>query len=131
DGRQRQVKVWRQALPPFAFVVFSLSGCASSPQLRQRIESIKELTLKAERQGARRCAPRALAYAQAHLEFAQLFLEHGAGRQLEGHLRTSELNAQAARLQSPAEHCADERPLSSDQDGDGIPDTEDRCPQSA
>jgi hypothetical protein len=53
-----------------------------------------------------RCAPRQLAIARSHLEFAELERQQGFNSRAEYHLRVASQHARAAKLLSPPEHCA-------------------------
>lgn len=109
-------------------------GCARANTLQGRIEGLRDLVVQAERNGAYRCAPRQLALAEAHLEFAATDLAQTDLRDAEAHFTIAEVNAKAALGLSPPEHCAPrqvtvvERSTPQDRDGDGIPDDEDACP---
>jgi OmpA-OmpF porin, OOP family len=103
-------------------------GCDKAPELRGRIASLHELTAEAERNGAMKCAPRELALARAHTEFADLELRKGVLHRAEAQIKRAELNAAAAELQSPPEHCG---AGSADRDGDGHPNHADKCPDVA
>ncbi|MDQ3033778.1 MAG: OmpA family protein, partial [Myxococcota bacterium] len=78
------------------------------------------------------CAPRELATAQAHLEFADVELDQGDLGRAQEHFALAEPNARAALRMSPPERCLpqDEAPppQPGDRDGDGILDPDDRCP---
>jgi len=109
--------------------LLALTGCDKAPELRGRIASLHELTAEAERNGAMQCAPRELALARAYTEFADLELRKGVLHRAEAQVRRAELNAAAAQLQSPAEHCSSDK--TADRDGDGRPDNADECPDQA
>lgn len=110
------------------FVLLS-AACDKAPQLRGRIAGLQEITDEAERNGAKQCAPRELALARAHMEFADLELSKGALHRAEAQTQRAELNAAAAHLQSPAEYCAAGQ--AGDRDGDGYPNALDSCPDQA
>jgi outer membrane protein OmpA-like peptidoglycan-associated protein len=111
-----------------------LAGCTKAPALHGRIDGLRDIVEQAARNGAYRCAPRELAQARAHLEFAETELEQGSPSRAEEHFRVAEPNARAAYRLSPAERCAPrkvkvaERPEPGDRDGDGYPDPKDECP---
>lgn len=111
-----------------------LAGCTGSSVLRGRISGTREIADEAERNGARNCAPRELAMAHTHLEFAETELLQGNPTRAEEHFRIAEPNARAAlRLTSP-ERCLEQDepppppPRPGDRDGDGLTDDVDRCP---
>jgi OmpA-OmpF porin, OOP family len=111
--------------------VAMLGACASAPALRGRVLGLEDVVQKAEASGAKRCAPRELALAQAHLKFAALELDQGSMSQAEDHLALAEPNARAALAASPAGRCTDTPVVTAtDRDGDGIPDTADKCPDA-
>jgi len=121
--------------PRRAFVAFLAaaalvaSSCSSGPVLRGRIDGLNGVVLKAEQNGAMRCAPRELALAKSHLRFATTDLEQGAAVDAERHLAIAEPNAQAAFTLSPVEKCTTESlARDGDRDGDGISDGFDKCP---
>lgn len=95
---------------------------------------MRELARQAEANGARNCAPRELALAQAHIEFADVELDQGDVRRAEEHFALAEPNARAALRMSPPERCLPRPepppppPAPGDRDGDGILDPDDRCP---
>lgn len=77
----------------------------------RRLESPAVRRLETElariaRNGAARCAPRALALARAHLAFARIELRQGDGARARMHLDESALQAAAASRLSPALRCA-------------------------
>ncbi len=114
----------------FALLVLVLAGCGAAQAVNTRLDALHDVIVSAERQGARRCSPRALATAQAHEDFARLELQRGELARAQAHLRIAEPNAKAARDGSPSARCAGggtER-FVGDRDHDGIPDERDRCP---
>ena len=113
--------------------LFVVLGCGAPGLLSARLDALREVVLSAERQGAMRCSPRALAMAQAHEDFARAELRRGELTRAEAHLRIAEPNARAARDGSPATRCAasGETRAIDDRDRDGVPDAQDRCPAVA
>lgn len=122
-------------------LVSTAVGCAKGSMLRGRIDGLTDVVEQAERNGAYRCAPRELALAQAHLEFARTELVQGDANRAEEHFAIAEPNGRAAFRLSPAARCAPrgvviaERPeqpapppLPGDRDGDGYRDPDDSCP---
>ena len=110
------------------------SSCAAGPVTRGRIDGLSAVVKKAEESGAKRCAPRELALAKAHLAFAETRLDQGKLDNAQSHLDIAEPNAHAALANSPAERCADTPTPTvvareGDRDGDGILDTFDSCPE--
>lgn len=108
--------------------LFLLCGCGAVATTQGRIDGLKDVIAQAEQQGARACAPRQLAVARAHLEFADAELAQGHISRAEEHLRLAEPSAQAALTQSPQDRCGETPPVQ-DTDRDGILDPNDRCPE--
>src|SRR5689334_8568814 len=119
-------------LVPAVFVV--MHGCAEAPKLRGQIAGLEKIAEQAERNGAIRCAPRELATAKSHLEFAKIELEQGYVSKAKEHIWLAGPNATAADFLSPPQYCAERQfveaptPAPGDRDGDGYLDTEDKCP---
>ncbi len=109
-------------------------GCGQASVLRGRIHGTQEIVDEAERNGARVCAPRELAVARAHLEFAERELLEGSPGRAQQHFDLAEPNARAALRMSPPERCLPQEeappppPAPGDRDGDGILDPDDQCP---
>jgi outer membrane protein OmpA-like peptidoglycan-associated protein len=125
-GRARSNARWGLAL------TIALLGCASAPAMQGRISALRESLDQADRNGARRCAPRELALGRAHAEFADRELAEGHMSRAEDHLLVSDANARAAITLSPPDRCAPRAVVVAtgpgDRDGDGILDPDDRCP---
>ncbi len=116
-----------------AVVLASLASCSQVPTMRGEIEGLSKVAEQAERNGAMRCAPRELAMAKSHLEFASVELDQGFFLRAREHLQIAEANAHAAYDLSPPQKCSErgfvEEPAPiGDRDGDGIPDNVDKCP---
>jgi OOP family OmpA-OmpF porin len=107
----------------------ALTGCTQSYMREGRIAGLREIALKAREQGAYRCAPQELALAETHLEFAANDLAQGDAARAEEHMTLGEANARAALNLSPEKECKNPKP--GDRDQDGIPDSDDRCPDRA
>lgn len=113
-------------------------SCADTAKMRGQIAGLEKISDQAERNGAVRCAPRELALAKSHLEFARLELDQGSAVRARSHLRLAEPNAHAASFLSPPQFCAERQfveapepepePAPGDRDGDGYLDPDDRCP---
>jgi outer membrane protein OmpA-like peptidoglycan-associated protein len=105
-------------------------GCASGPVARGRVAGLERVVAQAEKNGAKKCAPRELALAKSYLEFAAVDLDQGEMSNAQAHLDLAEPNARAALAESPAAKCqefaVEAKP--GDRDGDGIPDGDDACP---
>jgi OOP family OmpA-OmpF porin len=125
---------WRRfgAGASLAFLASSLS-CSQAAVLRGRIAGLNDDVKKAEANGAKRCAPRELAMAQSHLDFASVELDQGEVSHAEAQLAIAEPNAHAALAESPPERCLDKPappPVveeDKDTDGDHIMDSKDQC----
>lgn len=119
-------------LVPLLIALLVFAGCDRAPQLRGRISALKQLADQAEKNGAMRCAPRALAMTRAHVQFAEMELREGSLSEATEHVTRAERNAEAALLLSPTDHCTDAPragpPEPGDQDGDGYLDPQDSCP---
>jgi outer membrane protein OmpA-like peptidoglycan-associated protein len=116
------------------------SACAEGPALRGKIAGLETTVDDAEKNGAMKCAPRELALARSHLEFARIDLDEGELWEAQAHLAKAEPNAKAAFQMSPADRCTSREfvevaeqpkkeapPPDTDSDGDGIMDSRDQC----
>jgi outer membrane protein OmpA-like peptidoglycan-associated protein len=102
------------------------AGCVAA-QLDGRTTGIKETIARARAQGAYQCAPKELALAESHVDFARVELAAGNYYVARSDADIAEKNARLALALSPKERC-NPAPRPRDRDGDGIPDKEDRCP---
>ncbi|MDR0966532.1 MAG: OmpA family protein [Myxococcales bacterium] len=121
-------------VPCLAFVV---GGCVSGSALRARGQVIQAEVDRARANDAYRCAPRELALAEAHLDFADGEYSEGNSLRAQEHMDIAEKNAREAVYLSrdcgPKKVFIAEAPPvlrieHNDRDGDGIPDNEDACP---
>jgi outer membrane protein OmpA-like peptidoglycan-associated protein len=108
------------------------AGCPGS-QLKSELLGIKQQIETARQNGAYFCAPRELAMAEAHHDFAEAELRYGNYFPAKEHAETAEKNAKEAVEKSPRGQCVHtERPKPpprpGDRDGDGILDNVDKCP---
>lgn len=111
-------------------VAFSAS-CGMVPRMRGDIDGLRKVAEQAERNGAMRCAPRELALAKSHLQFAEIELGQGVFPRAKEHLEIALANAHAAYDLSPPERCAERgfvEEAPKDRDGDGLLDPNDKCP---
>lgn len=112
--------VWIAAMTPI------LASCTQGAVLRGRVNGLATIVENAERNGAIKCAPRELALAKSHLRFAEVDLDQGQLASAEAHVTLADPNANAALALSPADKCGGR--IEGDRDGDGNPDTTDKCP---
>lgn len=112
-----------------------LASCGQVSVMRGNIDGLTKVAEQAERNGAIRCAPRELALAKSHLEFATVELDQGFWTRAKEHLDIAEANAHAAYDLSPPQKCAERGfvedappPKPGDRDGDGYLDPDDKCP---
>jgi outer membrane protein OmpA-like peptidoglycan-associated protein len=123
----------------FAGLLLISQGCAETAKLRGGIEAAKVKVKQVEANGAYVCAPKELALAQAHLEFAQLEISQGKGSRAREHFAIAMENLTAADEKSPPDKCAGPSVIVSeplppeciDNDGDRICADVDRCPDQA
>jgi outer membrane protein OmpA-like peptidoglycan-associated protein len=101
----------------------ALVGCAGA-ELDQRARQLRLTLRQARSAGAYQCAPRELAVAETHADFAERALEAGDYFGAKGHLAVADSSAQRAIANSAPDRCQGE-----DSDHDGIPDRVDRCPK--
>lgn len=106
------------------FVCSLATACVDTNVLKGQINGLSQIAGDAKNNGADRCAPRELALAESHLRFAQIELAQGFPAAAEKHVLIANSNARAAFALSPPDRCV----LIQDRDGDGIPDSEDKCP---
>jgi OmpA-OmpF porin, OOP family len=102
------------------------SGCAGL-QLEQNVRQVRAIAKEARDNGAYKCAPRELALAETHLEFASNELDQGDYFRARDHLQIADENARLAHRLSPRDKC-NAPPKPGDKDGDGILDNVDKCP---
>jgi outer membrane protein OmpA-like peptidoglycan-associated protein len=110
-----------------------LAGCASGPRLRATSSALEGRATEAKQRGAVQCAPREVALAEAHLDFAQTELELGRAGRAEEHLAVADENLRVAQELCAAKPPAAKPPepkkaAPTDTDGDGVPEAIDRCP---
>ena len=118
----------RRRLAIGSAVLFLLLGCAGQ-DLAIRANGVRAGLHKARENGAYKCAPRQLALSEANVEFAERELDRGEYFRALDYVEIAEANArQALRLSKDA--CGKPPPPAHplDTDGDGIPDTLDKCP---
>jgi OOP family OmpA-OmpF porin len=94
-----------RALSPLVGVALVGSACGGAGLDRQ-IAGVAERLSAIETNGAMRCAPRELAIARSHLEFAQLEEEQGFRSRAQQHLDVAVENIAAASVLSSSGRCA-------------------------
>jgi OmpA-OmpF porin, OOP family len=131
----RRPRPWRGAIALATLAAVALSGCAGA-ELEGKASALRAVIQAARDNGAYRCAPRELALAEAHTEFAEQDLSEGNYYRAKEELAIADRNARAAIKLSPREKCNPGVAIAqqelvvtvSDRDGDGIPDDVDLCP---
>ncbi|HVX94997.1 MAG TPA: OmpA family protein [Polyangia bacterium] len=107
------------------------TGCAGL-QLADNVRQVHAIAKEARDNGAYKCAPRELALAETHLEFASVELDQGDYFRARDHLQIADENARLAHRLSPRDKCnAHTPPKPGDKDHDGILDPVDKCPTEA
>jgi outer membrane protein OmpA-like peptidoglycan-associated protein len=106
-----------------ASLVALVGGCAGL-QLKSNVREVRAIAKEARDRGAYKCAPRELALAETHAEFAMSELDQGDYFRARDHLRIADRNAREAY--NMALRCAPKEP--GDRDHDGILDNVDKCP---
>jgi OOP family OmpA-OmpF porin len=114
-----------------AHLVHLVAGCAGSA-VRAKVATARGQVRQAWRQGAYKCAPRELAMAESHTEFAETELDEGDYYRARQELEIASRHAEEALRRSPAGRCGDQAPATgTDKDKDGIFDAVDDCPLDA
>jgi outer membrane protein OmpA-like peptidoglycan-associated protein len=115
-------------------------SCVSGNKIRADGEVIQADISRARKSGAYRCAPRELALAESHLDFAYGEISEGNSTRALDHSRIAEENVKKALVLS--KDCGPKQVLIKekkepvivkvevqDKDADGVPDPQDRCPE--
>jgi outer membrane protein OmpA-like peptidoglycan-associated protein len=111
-----------------AVVVAAVGSCAG-PKIAAQTTVVRADIDKAKKSGAYTCAPRELAMAEAHVDFAENELAQGDVLRAQTHIELAVENANKALADS--KQCAPKRVIiktKSDRDGDGLLDEVDACP---
>jgi len=127
----------RTALMALGCMVLA-AGCVSGNKIRADGEVIQADIERARKSGAYRCAPRELAMAEAHLDFAYGEVSEGNSTRAQDHVRTAEENIKKALVLS--KDCGPKQVLikekkepvvvkiePTDRDKDGVLDADDEC----
>jgi len=83
----------------------SILSCGSLPVPAARMDSLRAAIDRATHAGALACAPREIALARAHYDFAQVELRAGNAAVAERHIAVSEQNLGAAQVLTPDRGC--------------------------
>jgi outer membrane protein OmpA-like peptidoglycan-associated protein len=117
-----------------------LLAAACGSELNGRATGVDKLIKQAWNNGAYKCQPKHLTLAEANLRFARDRLGQGYYHEAKDFLELSQRHAKAAYDGSPPDQCAQRVVIAPrprlrriavtvlDTDGDGIPDTKDKCP---
>lgn len=123
-----------------ALAALCLTSCVTGKKIRASGEVIAIDIARARKSGAYRCAPRELALAEAHLDFAYGEVREGNSVRAQEHIAVAEENVKKALILS--KDCGpkmlikeknEDKPVivkieATDLDGDGVIDSEDQCP---
>jgi len=131
--------VYPLALSIAAIFVFLSGACAETAQLRGGIATAKTRIEQVERNGAYKCAPKELALAKTHIDFAGLEISQGMGSRAQKHYKIAIENLELADKKSPPDQCAGAPvvvaqplpPQCIDLDNDRICADVDKCPDKA
>jgi outer membrane protein OmpA-like peptidoglycan-associated protein len=114
------------------------SGCASTTVIAREALAMQRKVDALLDGGGYSCAPREIALAAAHVEFAQIELEQGEPTRAAEHLAEADLQASAAEQLAARAHCTANTTqppprdtTAPDLDADGVPDALDACPDEA
>ncbi len=135
----------RRAATLAALAVLSVAGCATGGKLRQGMAVVKADIEKAKRSGAKRCAPKELAAAEANVEFAEVETDYGHASRAQEHVAAAEKSVKKAlelsKTCGPTQVTIGKKQQEpepppkvavviekTDRDGDGVPDLDDLCP---
>ena len=129
----------RRLIPALLTAALIGAGCAETAKLRGGITTARAKVEQVERNGAYVCAPKELALAKAHLDFAELEIEQGRSSRAHEHYDVAISNLEIAEENSPADKCAGPAvvvaeplpPECIDEDGDRICADVDQCPDEA
>jgi hypothetical protein len=103
-----------RALGCAGLILGSASGCAGVADGHARLSQLRLEIAALVRAGADACAPRELALARAHADFAAIELRQGDRERMAQHLREAEDNAAAAQLRNSDLSCNHLLPTAAD-----------------
>jgi OOP family OmpA-OmpF porin len=126
DGVAPSRAPWAAWLLAVGLASFGGAGCAGV-QLESNVREVRSIAKEARDNGAYKCAPRELALAETHVEFAQRELDQGDYFRARDHVQIADRNAREAYRLSPRDKC-NAPPAPGDRDHDGILDNVDKCP---
>ena len=96
--------------------------------MENNVREVRTIAKEARDNGAYKCAPRELALAESHIEFAERELDQGDYFRARDHLHVADDNAREAYRLSPRDKCVAPTRAAGDRDDDGILDDVDKCP---
>jgi outer membrane protein OmpA-like peptidoglycan-associated protein len=111
-------------------VVAALGACAGG-HVRDLATTTAGVIATARDHGAQRCAPVELATAEVDNAAAEHELDEGNYAIAKDRADAASVAARAAFDKSPPDKCTDKVARDGDADGDGIPDSRDKCPHEA
>jgi outer membrane protein OmpA-like peptidoglycan-associated protein len=107
-------------------VVMLMAGCSTRANQAKQMADLRGQLAEIDTQGAKTCAPREFASAEAHLEIAQEEWEERDFIRAQDHLTFATASISSARKW--LSNCVDTTPP--DRDGDGVLDPDDACPDT-
>ena len=90
-----------------ALVALAGLSCSSRAELDAHMGEVARALREVERRGALLCAPRELAVARSHLQFAELERDRGSPARAREHLDVADENVRAAAELSPVGRCVE------------------------
>jgi OOP family OmpA-OmpF porin len=124
-------RAWPLPAAGVAVLLAATAGCAGV-ELESNLRQVRTIAKAARDNGAYKCAPRELALADTHVEFAEGELDQGDYFRAREHMQIADTNAREAYRLSPRERCVAKAPAPppkvGDKDHDGILDNVDKCP---
>ncbi len=112
-------------------VALALTGCANEGLMAQQYGALEQdiQTVHA----LSNCAPKDLALADANYQFAQIEFDEGDLNRASQHIAIAREHVQVAQQCAPVSEkpTSTPKPKNGDSDGDGVPDSDDQCPNQA